>query len=132
MRRLKGLGAGEDQLVDIYIKQVRSLLELAVPAWHGAISQADKMDIERVQKAAFHIILGNGYISYKCALKSLDLLSLDSRRDKHPKHKNWYKVNTMKVNTRQDKTEYCNVVAKKNRYKTSPISYLTSLLNQNK
>ena len=41
-------------------------------------------------------------------------------------------VNTMKVNTRQDKTKYCNVVAKKNRYKTSPISYLTSLLNQNK
>ena len=142
MRRLKGLGAGVDELKDIYIKQVRSLLELAVPAWHGAISQADKMDIERVQKAAFHIILGNEYLSYKNALHTLDLLSLDSRRDnlclkfarkasRHPKHQNWFKVNSMKVNTRQEKSKYCKVVAQKNRYKTSPISYLTSLLNQN-
>ena len=40
LRRLKFLGATELDLEDIYIKQVRCLLELAVPAWHGAITLA--------------------------------------------------------------------------------------------
>ena len=55
MRRLKELGANEDELLDVYMKQVRSILELAVPAWHGAITQAERDEIERVQKAAMHI-----------------------------------------------------------------------------
>ena len=42
MRRLKKLGANEEELKDIYIKQVRSVLELAVPAWQGAITQAER------------------------------------------------------------------------------------------
>ena len=31
IRRLKGLGASEAELLDVYQKQVRSVLELAVP-----------------------------------------------------------------------------------------------------
>ena len=50
--RLKGLGAQTSELVDMYRKQVRSVLELAVPAWNGAIKNSDKTDIERVQKCA--------------------------------------------------------------------------------
>ena len=56
LRRLKGLGAGTEDLVDMYVKQVRSLLELAVPAWHGAITKEERDDIERVQKGALHVI----------------------------------------------------------------------------
>ena len=63
MRRVKELEPNGDELVDICVKQVRNILELAVPAWHGAPSQADRMEIERVQKAALHIVLGNEYIS---------------------------------------------------------------------
>ena len=37
IRRLKNLGAQEKDLVDLYTKQVRSVFELAVPAWHGGI-----------------------------------------------------------------------------------------------
>ena len=136
VRRLKGLGANEDELIDIFVKQVRSILELAVPAWHGALTQENRMDIERVQKAALHIVLGNDYTSYKNALKTLNLSSLDSRRDKlclkfankavkNPKHNKWFKLNTIDVNTRQEKTKYCPVIAKKDRYKLSPLSYLT-------
>ena len=80
---------------------------------------------------------------YKNALKALNLLSLDNQRDKlcrkfankaskHPKHQKWFKLNNVDVNTRQDKMKYCNVFAKKNRYQKSPISYLTTLLNQDK
>ena len=34
MRRLKNLGVGPDDMNDVYLKQVRSALELAVQAWH--------------------------------------------------------------------------------------------------
>ena len=53
--------------------------ELAVPAWNGAITQEV---IERVQKAALHIILGDNYVSYRTALQSCNLTSLESRREK--------------------------------------------------
>ena len=73
IRRLKKSGAKVEDLVDIYCKQVRSLLELAVPAWHGALTKTDEIDIERVQKSACRIILDSKYISYRSALKSLCL-----------------------------------------------------------
>ena len=140
MRRLKELGANQQELIDIYIKQVRSLLELAVPAWQGAITQTERDEIERVQKAAFHIALGDSYTSYKNALKYLELDSLEHRRRKlckkfvkkavkHPKHQKWFKPNHVTVDTRQHHPKFCEVVAMKERYKKSPISYLTGLLN---
>ena len=143
LRRLKGLGADGAELLDIYVKQIRCLLELAVPAWHGALNQEDSTEIERVQKAALQIILGEDYLSYKNALQSVSLDTLESRRGqiclkfakkaaKHPKHQQWFKTNTMNVNTRQEKTKYCKVAARTNRYMKSPISYLTTLLNSEK
>ena len=41
LRRLKGMGATLEDLKDVYLKQVRSVLELAVPAWNGALTQTD-------------------------------------------------------------------------------------------
>ena len=38
LRRLKNLGADKLRLIDVYIKQVRSVLELAVPAWHPGLT----------------------------------------------------------------------------------------------
>ena len=36
LRRLKNLGANNEQLVDVYTKQIRCILELAAPAWQGS------------------------------------------------------------------------------------------------
>ena len=142
MRRLKELGANEDELLDVYMKQVRSILELAVPAWHGAITQAERDEIERVQKAALHIALGEKYTSYRNALKKSKLQSLESRRDKlclkfakkaekDPKHRQWFKK-AEGSKTRQKPTKYVKVIAHHDRYKKSPISHLTRLLNKEK
>ena len=73
LRRLKSLGASDHQLVDVYIKQVRSVLELAFPVWHSSLTVADKISIERVQKSALQIILGLEYDSDKSACQHLDL-----------------------------------------------------------
>ena len=128
VRRLKELGASEQELIDIYIEQVRSILELAVPAWQGAITQAERDEIERVQKAAFHIALGDDYQSYRNALKYFEMDSLENRRQKlckkfarkaikNPKHQKWFKLNTVTVDTRQKHPKFCEVIAQKERYK---------------
>ena len=143
LRRLKGMGATVEDLKDVYLKQVRSVLELAVPAWNGALTQADAKDIERVQKTALHIMLGGKYIDYRSALDTVGLESLVARREKlslkfakkavkHPKHTKWFVPNTNTVNTRQEKEKFCPVYAKHKRFLTSPISYLTKLLNDGK
>ena len=141
IRRLKNLGADADNLLDVFIKQVRSVLELAVPAWQSSITQADKIDIERVQRSALHIVLGNEYVSYKLALQKFNLDTLEQRRvklcltfakkaEEHPKHHNWFKLNDNTVNTRQYKMKYCDVKARLTRFKNSPLSYLTRILNE--
>ena len=110
-RRLKNLGASGMDLLDVYIKQVRSTLELAVPAWHSGITVCESIDIERVQRAALQIILGMGYTSYKTALKQFSLETLEVRREllckkfgnkavKHPKHSQWFKTSTKVTVTR--------------------------------
>ena len=134
------MGATLDDLKDVYIKQVRSVLELAVPAWNAALSQTEKKDIERVQKTALHIMLADSYQSYATALVQVGLESLDFRRHKlclkfarksaaHPKHRNWFRVNLNTVNTRQEKPLYCPVYSNHDRFDRSPLAYLTNLLN---
>ena len=140
LRRLKNLGAKEEDLLEVYVKQIRCLLELAVPAWQSGLTLAEKSDIERVQKTACHIILGDMYCSYNNALEVLNLETLESRRnklclkfalksEKHEKFQSWFKKNTKNVNTRHPAMKYCNVKANHARFEKSPISYLTNLLN---
>ena len=141
LRRLKNLGAEAGDLTEVYTKQIRSVLELAVPAWHGGITQAEQFDIERVQKSASHIILGEQYVSYKSALKTLNIEPLEARRnklclnfarkaEKHEKFTKWFKLNEPNVNTRQVKTKYCEVKASHARFQKSPLSILTNMLNE--
>ena len=140
LRRLKHLGAQHIDLVDIYTKQIRSVLELAVPAWHGGITLAEQIDIERIQKSASHIILGDGYVSYREAVKTLGLETLQCRREKlclkfgrkaekNQKFKKWFKPTPSSIKTRKEKDKYCNVLAKHSRFEKSPLSFLTNRLN---
>ena len=144
IRRLKNLGATQVDLVEIYTKLIRSVLELAVPAWQGAITQQERINIERVQKSAAHIILGEDYCSYRVALKLLQLDSLESRRDKlslnfakkaekHSKFKSWFKLTNSKGPDRKDKykdkDKYININAKHSRLAKSPLGFLTKMLN---
>ena len=126
--------------MDIYVKQIRSVLELAVPAWHSGINHTEKIDIERIQKSAAHIILGEEYESYRQAIKTLGLNSLvDSREklclkfalkaEKHNKFVKWFKPAVYPQNTRQDKVKYCSVLAMHSRFRKSPLPFLTDGLN---
>ena len=62
------------------VKQIRSVLELAVPVWQPALTNHDRAQIERVQKTALSIILGKNYGSYRNALHIMEMETLEDRR----------------------------------------------------
>ena len=144
IRRLKAHGACTDDLVDVYTKQVRCVLELAVAAWSPGITSGQVTQIERVQKAAFAVILGDDYIDYRNALAMLGLQTLCERRKalclkfgkksvKSEKFKHWFverHVPEEQTQTRSTKTSLLPVDTRTKRYSKSPIPYLTSLLNE--
>ena len=141
IRRLKNLGASNTQLKDIYIKQVRSVLEQCVPLWHPSLAQYETQNIERVQKAALRIIYGQNYHSYNSACKAANLLTLEVRRLdlcesfakkslKHPKHSKWFKLNAKATHTRQKLPKFATPYSRTARFDNSPIPYLTGLLNK--
>ena len=112
IKRLKAHGANLEDLIEVYTKQIRSLLEYGVPVWNSSVTKEECIDIERVQKAFLHIALQDNYRDYKHALKKTSLDSLESRRTKlcttfakkaanHPKHKHWFEYSTL-TNTRLD------------------------------
>ena len=58
IKRLKKAGANLEDLKEVYIKQIRSVLEFGVPVWNSGITQDENHDIERVQKTFLYIALG--------------------------------------------------------------------------
>ena len=80
LRRLKTNGADVEDLVDVYTKQVRCVLELAVSVWTAGLTSTQKAQIERVQKTACAVILGSYYDDYSSALIDLKLSTLMKRR----------------------------------------------------
>jgi hypothetical protein len=54
IRRMKALNIEPLLILDVYLKEIRSVLELAVPAWHSGLTVRQSSDIERVQKIALH------------------------------------------------------------------------------
>ena len=52
LRRMKVLDVDPNTICDVYVKEIRSLLELAMPAWHSGLTCKQSVEIERVQKVA--------------------------------------------------------------------------------
>ena len=77
--RLKGRGANIEDLLDIYIKQIRCLLEYGVAVWNSSLTVCESNDIELVQKSFLHIVLGYKYKDYESALKVCKLETLKER-----------------------------------------------------
>ena len=78
LRRMKALDIEPLIILDIYVKEIRAVLELAVPAWNSGLTKKQIDEIERVQRVAIHIILsdsktGKCEFSYNMGLVILDL-----------------------------------------------------------
>ena len=148
LRNLKKLGAENCDLVDVYYKQCRSVLEMAVPAWAPGLSKTEANQLERIQKSACAIILGENYCSYKSALKKLNMKTLESRRSeicltfakkalKNDKFKEWFSVNEEMEPVKRTRYGEAQIIPtlkpvklRTDRYERSPIPYLTNILNE--
>ena len=144
VKRLKSNGASLNDLVDVYVKQTRSILEFGAPVWNSNLTQDYVASIERVQKSFLYIALGDKYNNYESALKVVNLESLEHRRTqlclnfavqaaKHPKHHSWFVPNNPPgAKTRSIKEQFKPPLCRLKRFAKSPIPYLTNLLNNRK
>ena len=138
LRRLKKFDMEISKLVDVYKKEVRSLLEYAVPVWHSSITVNQSNQIERVQKEAFRIILEHSYISYEVACTLLCMEPLDIRRVQLclnfakkdlKKEQTLFTRNTRIVSTRTNPKLVKEIRCRTKRYQKSSIPFLSKLLN---
>ena len=68
------------EILQIYVLYIRSILENCAVVWHSSLSRGEELEIERVQKCALRLILGEQYSSYEDALDLTNLKSLKERR----------------------------------------------------
>ena len=139
LRRMINLGFSDQLLYDVYCKEIRSLLEFAVPVWHPALTQKDSKAIERIQKVAFKIILGDRYISYELSCIFFDTTTLANRREKlcesfaikNLKSENsFFSLVNRNLDTRSKPRKVKEFRCRTTRYQKSSLPYMAKLLNK--
>ena len=142
LRTISTFSPSDEDMKNIYILFIRSLLEQSAPVWHSSLTEQDSESLERVQKSAIKVILGNRYNGYRKSLQKLDLETLHERREKlclnfarkcliNSKTKNLFPINVKTHPTETRKKEKFKVQhANTERYRKSSIIYIQQLLNE--
>ena len=143
LRRVAGFGAPIEDLKTIYILYVRSVLEHSSIVWHSSLTEENSADLERIQKSAVKIILGNQYKDYQSGLNYLQLDKLDDRRQHlchrfalkcltNEKTRNMFPLSKKKhIMKMRNSEKYFVQYAKTQRLQNSPIIHMQKLLNEN-
>ena len=79
IRNLKKFGADENDLLEVYIQQIRSITEMACPVWNAGLTQQEERALERVQRTAMAVIRGDSHTSYREALEYFEIGTLKTR-----------------------------------------------------
>ena len=129
-----------EELLQIYILYIRSVVEQSAVVWHTSITNGEQKDLERIQKVALRLILGENYTSYNEALKQTGLDTLRSRRTKlslnfalkclkSEKTSHMFPIYSNPVDTRHHEIFYVTK-ARTSRLFKSAIPYMQRLLNE--
>lgn len=81
---LRKAGLSCEDLVDAYIKRIRSVVEYSCQVWHSGLTKEQSDTLESIQRRALKIIYPN--LSYQEALGAANLTTLYLRRE-HMCHK---------------------------------------------
>ena len=142
LRKVSSFGTPTEDLVNVYILFIRSLLEQSAVVWHSSLTQENTDDLERVQKSALKVILGEKYLGYKISLQKLNLETLYDRREqlclnfaksciKNPKFNDMFPKNIKTHSMELRNPEVFNVDhANTERFQKSAIIYMQHLLNE--
>jgi hypothetical protein len=144
LHKLVSFSVPTEDLVNIYVLYIRSILEQSCQVWHSSLTLEQFHDLERVQKNALKIILQEDYETYSNALTVTGLSTLFERRSnlclkfakscvKNEKTTHMFPANPARtgygMNTRA-REKYAVTHAKTERLKSSAIPYMQTLLNK--
>ena len=141
LTKLKYVGTPVEDLIEVYILYIRSVLEYCSVVWHSTLTVQQKTDIENVQKLCLKIILGPDYSDYDQALKFSGLESLSIRREArclkfglksltHPVHCKLFPVNPHVTSNKPSNREHFQVNwARTESYRMSAVPHIQRLLN---
>ena len=142
LRKVAAFNPKVEDLKIIYILFIRSILEQSSVVWHSSISDENSDDLERIQKSAVKVILGQRYMGYRKSLEFLGIQTLKERRKElclkfaqkclsNPKLRGMFpenrKAHQMKT---RDPERFIIEKARTERFKRSPLNYMRMLLNK--
>lgn len=138
--RLKSAGVSEDDILFFFNIKIRSVLEFCAPVWSSMLTAENISDIERVQKIALKVILNEKYVNYDSACSLMKTKSLQLRRKdlslhfalsclKSEQNKHLFKQRKTICYSLRNIQSFEMPFCHSERYKSSPLPYLTSLLN---
>ena len=143
LRRLKKLKLDFHTILDFYLKEIRPVSEHGVAVWNSSLTKHQSNEIEKIQKVAFRIILGDEYISYDAACTFLNVMPLRYRRTElctsfaiklygSSRGADFFLPATRNVNSRNRNRKLvieqkCNT----KRLYNAPHNYLARLINKN-
>ena len=142
LRRMKVMKMEPELIFDYYLKEIRVLAEQSVPIWNSGLTKLQVNELEKIQKVALRIILGDDYLSYDAACTKFNIKTLSVRRlelctnyaiklYKSDTSCDFFNHMDHSINTRNERPllveQKCNTV----RCYNAPHSYLTRLVNQN-
>ena len=128
-----------EEMIEIYILYIRSVVEYSAVVWHSSLTQEDSQRLERIQKTSLRIILQEQYEDYPQALKFVGLQTLEERRThlsrnfakncvKNKKMPHMFPLNPNHSNTRAHEKFFVQH-ASTDRLRDSAIPYMQRLLN---
>ena len=139
--KLKYVGVGVQELLEIYILFIRSITEYCSVAFHSSLTKEDCAKIEKIQKTCLKVILGDMFIDYPSALEMTGLKTLAERRHdrclsfalkcaKNVQNKVLFPRNeTSNQHYIRDKEVFKVNFARTEEYKNSTIPFCQRLLN---
>ena len=141
LRQLKRCNIPVNDLRTVYLQYVRPTLEYASPAWFCGLTKVQRECLEKMQRKAFRIILTWDFCKFKpyadiCVVlnippltERLEQLSLNFGNSllSSSKHREW--LPPARNNNLRNSDSLSSIRCRTNRYRSSPIPYLTSILN---
>ena len=139
--KLKLAGVCDVDLTHFFIMKIRSVLESNAVVFHSMLTGDDSDNLERIQKSFCHIVMGSRYVDYEESILYLELEKLSVRRTQlclnfalkclhSKKFKHLFELVPQNDHNIRHRRTFLEPQCAKERYKDSPLVYLTRLLNQ--
>ena len=144
LRRLKGVKLDSKTIFEYYCKEIRPLAEHGVAIWNSGLTKSQVMDLEKIQKVALKIILGDKYDGYDSACTKFNIEKLSIRRRnlcvnfavklfKSPRSEEYFEINhKARIGKSKNPRLVREPICRTTRCYNAPHSYLSRLVNQNK